>query len=246
MPQKIPATMTTQHPDHTGVPPWKTNGAAFVSAQEEVEECISAFRLLNIWGEKGYRLARAYIGILTLEDLSTALGFKHPPVFEVILPMTDDAEKLLHLQKTFSQVAALKYQAFGDKEQRFSYLRVIPLIEGGSHLTASWKILTEYLALHRREYGQAPEYLRPFVVARSDPSLNKENLQFLAKHHAAWVPIQEDVRLIEAHLGEELGPRQAEHFLHRNLVSSAYLLWRDGKEFGEYILESAKIRRSLG
>jgi hypothetical protein len=42
-----------------------------------------------------------------------------------------------------------------------------------------------------------------------------------------------------------LGPRQAEHFLHRNLVSSAYLLWRDGKEFGEYILESAKVRRSL-
>jgi hypothetical protein len=60
------------------------------------------------------------------------------------------------------------------------------------------------------------------------------------------VPIQEDVRLIEAHLGEELGPRQAEHFLHRNLVSSAYLFWHDGKEFGEYILESAKIRRSLG
>lgn len=496
--------MATQHPDHAGVPPWKTNSDAFISAQEEVEECISAFRdlkcqeymwdwegkyvdeavvdklfskyydyfkkkalgedvfltfrLPNIWEEKGYRLARAYIGILTFEDLSNDLGFKHPPVFEVILPMTDDAKKLLHLQKTFSQVAALKYEAFGEKEKRFAYLRVIPLIEGVSHLTASRKILMEYLDLHRQEYGAAPNYLRPFV-ARSDPSLNdglvpatiaakialseyyrfeeetgvrvfpiigvgclpfrgglsprrvdaflreyagvrtvtiqsafrydyplgevmraiatlnrslrlqkpplyttdqvrrgnqvnqifssaykatvealadrindlsrfipqrrermlhfglfgyargeggirlpraigftaalysigvppeligtgrglreakkrgllgdlesiylnfradlieagqylnKENLEFLARHDPAWATIQEDVELLETHFGEELGPRQAEHYLHRNLVSSAYLLWREGKEFGEYILEAAKIRRSLG
>ncbi len=496
--------MATQHPDHAGVPPWKTNSDAFISAQEEVEECISAFRdlkcqeymwdwegkyvdeavvdklfskyydyfkkkalgedvfltfrLPNIWEEKGYRLARAYIGILTFEDLSNDLGFKHPPVFEVILPMTDDAKKLLHLQKTFSQVAALKYEAFGEKEKRFAYLRVIPLIEGVSHLTASRKILMEYLELHRQEYGAAPNYLRPFV-ARSDPSLNdglvpatiaakialseyyrfeeetgvrvfpiigvgclpfrgglsprrvdaflreyagvrtvtiqsafrydyplgevmraiatlnrslrlqksplyttdqvrrgnqvnqifssaykatvealadrindlsrfipqrrermlhfglfgyargeggirlpraigftaalysigvppeligtgrglreakkrgllddlesiylnfradlieagqylnKENLEFLARHDPAWATIQEDVELLETHFGEELGPRQAEHYLHRNLVSSAYLLWREGKEFGEYILEAAKIRRSLG
>ena len=496
--------MATQHPDHAGIPPWKKNGDAFISAQEEVEECISAFRdlkcqeymwdwegkyvdeavvdklfskyydyfkkkalgedvfltfrLPNIWEEKGYRLTRAYIGILTFEDLSHDLGFKHPPVFEVILPMTDDAKKLLHLQKTFSQVAALKYEAFGDKEKRFAYLRVIPLIEGVSHLTASRKILMEYLDLHRREYGAAPDYLRPFV-ARSDPSLNdglvpatiaakialsayyrfeeetgvrvfpiigvgclpfrgglsprrvdaflreyagvrtvtiqsafrydyplaevtraiatlnrslrlqkpplytadqvrrgsqvnqifssaykatvealadrindlsrfipqrrermlhfglfgyargeggirlpraigftaalysigvppeligagrglreakkrgllddlesiylnfradlieagqylnKENLEFLARHDPAWATIQEDVKVLEAHFGEELGPCQAEHYLHRNLVSSAYLLWREGKEFGEYILEAAKIRRSLG
>jgi phosphoenolpyruvate carboxylase len=94
------------------------------------EDVFLTFRLPNIWEEKGYRLARAYIGILTFEDLSNDLGFNHPPVFEVILPMTDDAKKLLHLQKTFSQVAALKHQAFGDKEKRFTYLRVIPLIEG--------------------------------------------------------------------------------------------------------------------
>ncbi|MEO5657305.1 MAG: phosphoenolpyruvate carboxylase [Nitrospiria bacterium] len=496
--------MATQHPDHACAPPWKTNGEAFISAQEEVEECIAAFRdlkcqeymwdwegkyvdeavvdklfakyyeyfqkkvlgkdvfltfrLPNIWEEKGYRLARAYIGILTFEDLAHDLGFDRPPVFEVILPMTDAATKLLHLQKTFSQVAALKHQAFGDREKRFTYLRVIPLIEGVSHLTASRNILTEYLALHQDEYGAAPDYLRPFV-ARSDPSLNdglvpatiaakialseyyrfqddtgipvypmigvgclpfrgglsprridaflreyagvrtvtiqsafrydyplaevtrgiatlnralskqqparyepdqvsrgsrlcvmfsahykstveqladrindlsrfipqrrermlhfglfgyargeggirlpraigftaalysigvppeligtgrglrdagkdgllkdlqaiyrnlradlieagqylnKENLQFLAKQDSAWAGIQEDVALIEAYLGEELGPRQAEHFLHRNFVSSAYLLWREGKEFSEYVLSAAKIRRSLG
>jgi phosphoenolpyruvate carboxylase len=355
-------------------------------------------------------------------------------------------------------VATLKHQAFGDKEKRFTYLRVIPLIEGVSHLESSRKILTEYLALHRQEYGSAPDYLRPFV-ARSDPSLNdglvpatiaakialseyyrfedetgipvfpiigvgclpfrgglsprrvdaflreypgvrtvtiqsafrydyplsevtraigvlnralgkqraplytadqvrrgsqinalfsaeykvtvealadrindlsrfipqrrermlhfglfgyargeggvrlpraigftaalysigvppeligagrglraakkrgllddlesiyvnfradlieagqylnKENLNFLAKQDTAWATIQDDVKLLEAHFGEELGPRRSEHYLHRNLVSSAYLLWREGKEFREYILEAAKIRRSLG
>src|SRR5262245_40157555 len=66
------------------------------------------FRLPNIWLEKGYRLARAYMGILTFEDLSNDLSFDCPPVFEVILPMTDEAKKLAYLQKTFAQVARLK------------------------------------------------------------------------------------------------------------------------------------------
>jgi phosphoenolpyruvate carboxylase len=76
--------------------------------------------------------------------------------------------------------------------------------------------------------------------------LNKENLNFLAKQDTAWATVQDDVKLLEAHFGEELGPRRSEHYLHRNLVSSAYLLWCEGKEFVEYILEAAKIRRSLG
>ncbi|MGH7275167.1 MAG: phosphoenolpyruvate carboxylase, partial [Nitrospiria bacterium] len=231
--RKIPATMATQHPDHANVPYWKESilssalggsgtgsggGAiAFVSAQEEVEECRSAFqdmacqefmwdwegkyvdeavvdklfsnyydyfkkvrlgrdifltfRVPNIWEEKGYRLARAFIGILTFEDLANDLGFGYPPVFEVILPMTDEAKKLIYLQKTFTQVAALKRQTFGEKESRLTYLRVIPLIEGVSELMESGRILRQYLEQHQREFGRGVDYLRPFV-ARSDPSLN--------------------------------------------------------------------------
>jgi len=501
--RKFPATMATQHPDHANVPYWKKNGDPFINTQEEIEECISAFkdlhcreymwdwegkyvdeavvdkllssyydffkrvhlgrdvfltfRLPNIWHEKGYRLARAYMGILTFEDLTADLGFSQPPVFEVILPMTDEAKKLIHLQKTFAQVARLKHAAFGIRKG-IEYLRVIPLIEGISELTGSRKILHDYLELHEKEYGTRPDYLRPFI-ARSDPPLNaglvpavvaakialseyykfeeetgipvypiigvgslpfrgglapdrvkdftaeypgvrtvtiqsayrydypldevkrslqflnrnlekgrpriytpgeikegeavsglftkhyqrtveglagminkfskiipprrermlhiglfgyargfggkhlpraigftavlyslgvppeligtgrglremqerglthalkafyrnfekdmvhaghylnKENLNFLAKKSAAWRGVQKDVEGIEKFLGRELGPETVEHYLHRNLVSSAYLLWQSGKVPSDRILEAAKIRRSIG
>ncbi len=502
--RKIPATMATQHPDHANSPLWKENGTAFISAQEEVEECFSAFRdlgcqeymwdwegkyvdeavvdklfsnhynffkktrlgrdvfltfrLPNIWQERGYRLARAFIGILTFEDLANDLGFGCPPVFEVILPMTDEAKKLFYLQQTFRKVAELKYKTFGERKRPFEYLRVIPLVEGVPELTASKQILKEYLRLHEEEYHRPPEYLRPFV-ARSDPSLNdglvpatiaakialseyyqfeketgvpvypiigvgclpfrgglcpprlkmfleeyrgvrtvtiqsafrydypkeevkrtiaelnrqlktgaprlyadeeiaqgarlntlfsrhyratveelaetindlarfipprrermlhiglfgyargtgkkrlpraigftaalyslgippeligtgrgirdaeregllehlepfyrhlredlieagrylnRENLDFLGRSSPAWNGIREDVRALERYLKIELGPEKVEHYLHRNLVSSAFLLWREGKPFGEHILEAGKIRRSLG
>jgi phosphoenolpyruvate carboxylase len=509
--RKIPATMATQHPDHANIPYWKESsltptaaGQAFISAQEEVEECISAFqdlncqefmwdwegkyvdeavvdklfttyydyfkkirlgrdlfltfRLPNIWKEKGYRLARAYIGILTFEDLANDLGFRNPPVFEVILPMTDEAKKLIYLQKTFKQVASLKKQTFGDKESKLAYLRVIPLIEGVPELTESGRILRQYLELHQQEFGRGVDYLRPFV-ARSDPSLNdglvpatiaakvalseyyrfeeetgipvfpiigvgslpfrgglspdrlktfleeyrgvrtvtiqssfrydyprerakkgietlnrslkegkatfysskeirqgvklnrifsrfyrdsvenlsnminefarfipqrrermlhfglfgyargirgirlpraigftaalysfgvppeligtgrglaearknglldalekyyvhfrqdiieagsylnKENLTFLSKQHPAWSEIKKDIAALEEYLQEELGPRKSDHYMHRNLVSSVYLLWKDGLNCSNHILEAAKIRRSLG
>jgi len=495
--------MATQHPDHANVPYWKKNGDAFINTQEEIEECISAFkdlhcqeymwdwegkyvdeavvdkllssyydyfkrvhlgrdvfltfRLPNIWREKGYRLARAYMGILTFEDLTADLGFALPPVFEVILPMTDDAKKLIHLQTTFAQVARLKHAAFGNRKG-IEYLRVIPLIEGISELTGSRKILHDYLDLHEKEYGTRPDYLRPFI-ARSDPPLNaglvpavvaakialseyytfekesgipvfpiigvgslpfrgglapdrvkdfmaeypgvrtvtiqsayrydypledvkrslqvlnrnlekgrpriyspkeirdggrlsdlftkhyqqtveglaglindyskiipqrrermlhiglfgyargiagkrlpraigftavlyslgvppeligtgrglremqerglthalkafyrnfekdliraghylnKENLNFLAKKSAAWRGVKKDVEGIEKYLGRELGPETVDHYLHRNLVSSAYLLWQSGKTPSDRILEAAKIRKSIG
>src|SRR3972149_7879447 len=67
--RKIPATMATQHPDHANVPYWKESilssaiggsgggGMAFVSAQEEVEECRSAFQDMafagGLWGWGG-------------------------------------------------------------------------------------------------------------------------------------------------------------------------------------------------
>jgi len=501
--RKIPATMATQHPDHANVPYWKKNGEAFINTQEEIEECISAFRdlrcgeymwdwegkyvdeavvdkllsayygffkrvhlgrdvfltfrLPNIWHEKGYRLARAYMGILTFEDLTSDLGFARPPVFEVILPMTDEARKLIHLQKTFGQVAHLKHAAFGIRKG-IEYLRVIPLIEGINELTGSRKILHDYIELHEKEYGTRPEYLRPFI-ARSDPPLNaglvpaivaakialseyyqfekdfdipvypiigvgslpfrgglapdrvkefmteyngvrtvtiqsayrydyplkevkqsiqflnrnlqkgrarifrpdeikegemisgiftkyyqqtveglagminhfskiipqrrermlhiglfgyargvgvkrlpraigftavlyslgvppeligtgrglreiqergradmlkefyrnlefdlvqagyylnKENLNFLAKKSAAWRGVKKDVEGIEKFLGRELGPETVDHYLHRNLVSSAYLLWQSGKIPHDRILEAAKVRRSVG
>ena len=76
--------------------------------------------------------------------------------------------------------------------------------------------------------------------------LNKENLTFLSKQHPAWSEIKKDIAALEEYLQEELGPRKSDHYMHRNLVSSVYLLWKDGLNCSNHILEAAKIRRSLG
>jgi phosphoenolpyruvate carboxylase len=76
--------------------------------------------------------------------------------------------------------------------------------------------------------------------------LNKENLSFLARRSPAWKEVQKDVAAIEKFLGRELGPETVEHYLHRNIVSSIYLLWESGKSSQDRILEAAKIRRSIG
>ena len=146
---------------------------SYFSENQLGKDVFLTFRLPNIWYEKEYRIARAYIGILTFEELSRDLGLNSPPVFEVILPMTDEAQKMIYLKTTFRKIAKLKSQVF-DETMEYSdpsYLQVIPLIEGVPQLTASHNILMEYADLHQKEYGSKPLYLRPFI-ARSDPALN--------------------------------------------------------------------------
>ncbi|HSG06006.1 MAG TPA: phosphoenolpyruvate carboxylase, partial [Nitrospiria bacterium] len=76
--------------------------------------------------------------------------------------------------------------------------------------------------------------------------LNKDTLQKLARRSAAWREVQTDVDAIERFLGRELGPKTVDHYLHRNLVSSAFLLWQSGQDPTDTILNAARIRRSIG
>lgn len=78
--------------------------------------------------------------------------------------------------------------------------------------------------------------------------LNWENLKFLARRDPTWNAIQEDVLFIEEFLGKRLGPSRPEHYIHRNLASNIYHLWRTDKkkEVTEEILHAARVRRSLG
>ena len=128
------------------------------------------FRIPNIWQERGYGLARAIMGILTAESFARDLGFHTPPLFEVILPMTDKAEKIIHIQKIFSELAVSKCRIFGEV-CRYDYLNVIPLIEGVENLIECRKILDPYLKQHIKLYKRKPHYLR-IHIARSDPALN--------------------------------------------------------------------------
>lgn len=129
------------------------------------------FRLPNIWQEKGYSLARALMGILTSESFAADLCFHTPPLFEVILPMTEHAKQLIYIQDTFTKLARFKNKLFGDGKSKFDYVEIIPIFEGVDDLAKAGRVLEQYVRLHQQVYKRRPGYLRPFI-ARSDPSLN--------------------------------------------------------------------------
>lgn len=128
------------------------------------------FRIPNIWQEKGYSLARAFMAILTAADMSKDLHIGSRPLFEVILPMTKTAQQLLHIQTTFTKLARVKHQLFEDTAKTFDYIEAIPLIEDVSNMFSVSDLLDRYVKLHRAYYQTDPAYLRPFL-ARSDPAL---------------------------------------------------------------------------
>ena len=128
-------------------------------------------RVPNIWEEKTFKLARAYMSILSSAEFTKSLKLNTPPVFELILPMTKKAEQLIHLQETFKKTAKLHEGIFGETEFGQGYIHVIPLFESVDDLANCAKILEEFLHLHQKHFGARPPYLRVFV-ARSDPALN--------------------------------------------------------------------------
>ena len=143
----------------------------FFKKQSLGRDIFLTFRIPNIWEESSFRLARAYMSILTASDFAKDLGFHTPPIFEVILPMTTNAKQLIHVQETFQKVAQLKKQVFETKQKSFDMINVIPLFESVDNLSNTPTILEEYFRSYKKEFGGKPEYLRPFI-ARSDPALN--------------------------------------------------------------------------
>jgi len=129
------------------------------------------FRIPNIWQEKGYSLIRALMVVLTSEDFARDLKFHLPPLFEVILPMAENAKQLIFIQKSFQELAKLKAKMFTKFQKNTEYVRIIPLFEGVDIQINAAKILREYLKLHKKTFGFNPPYLRVFI-ARSDPAMS--------------------------------------------------------------------------
>lgn len=129
------------------------------------------FRVPNTSKESGYRLARAFMTILTAAHTTKQLKMPAPPIFEVILPMTTHARQLLVLHEKFNVAVEHQTKLFGKKAIAKDDLEVIPLIEGSTPLVNSRKILHEYVQGYRKMFRKNPSYLRPFI-ARSDPALD--------------------------------------------------------------------------
>lgn len=129
------------------------------------------FRIPNTMTEKGIRLARAFMGIITAAQAAKDLGVYSPPLFEVILPMTTSAQQLIKVVKKFNNLIGYEKKIFDDVSFGKNKLEMIPLIEGSVSLLKSQPLLIEYAKEFKNVYGEAPQYIRPFI-ARSDPALD--------------------------------------------------------------------------
>lgn len=129
------------------------------------------FRLPNPRVESEFRLGRAFMGILSAASLAKQAGFEQPPIFEVILPMTENAKEMIEIQSAFREMASLKHPLFKFSDSGMTHVELIPLFEDVNTIIQSAKIVDEYLELHQKQFGFLPPYLRPYV-ARSDPALN--------------------------------------------------------------------------
>jgi phosphoenolpyruvate carboxylase len=129
------------------------------------------FRLPNIWEEKGYSLLQAMTVILTGEDFARDLKFDNRPLFEVILPMTENSSQLMKMHLLFEKLAGFKSKEFttGNPDNQDA-IELIPLVESVQSQQTAGKLLFEYANKYKKHYGKHPEYIRPFF-ARSDPAL---------------------------------------------------------------------------
>jgi phosphoenolpyruvate carboxylase len=135
------------------------------------KERFLTFRLPNSKVENEFRLGRALIGMLSSASMAKKVGMHSPPLFEVILPMTESAKEMISVQEAFAEIANLKHPLNKFQKNLLSHILLIPLFEQVGTIINSDKILGEYLRLHKNIFGFYPPYLRPFL-ARSDPALN--------------------------------------------------------------------------
>lgn len=135
------------------------------------KEKFLTFRLPNPKVENEFRLGRALMGMLSAASLAKQVGMHSPPLFEVILPMTESAEEMLNIQEAFAEIAQLKHPLNKFQKDLLSHIQIIPLFEQVSTIINSVSLLEKYLKLHKKTFGFSPRYLRPYV-ARSDPALN--------------------------------------------------------------------------
>ncbi|MBI2029402.1 phosphoenolpyruvate carboxylase [Candidatus Gottesmanbacteria bacterium] len=135
------------------------------------KEKFLTFRLPNPKVETEFRLTRAFMVILGSSALAKKVKLHSPPLFEVILPMTESASEMISVQEAFVELTTLKHPLHKLDNDSLKHLEIIPLFEQVDTIIHSDNILRDYLTLSKLQFGKKPKYLRPYV-ARSDPALN--------------------------------------------------------------------------
>ena len=76
--------------------------------------------------------------------------------------------------------------------------------------------------------------------------LNKDNLARLGALHRGWRAVADDVAAIESFLNLKLGPKTRADEVHHTLTTDVLRNWSTGAEVADLIIQSGKIRHSLG
>lgn len=134
------------------------------------QERFLTFRLPNPKVETEFRIGRAFMNLASAASVAKHFKLPSPPLFEVILPMTETAEEILAIQEAFVQMHELTHPLY-KLDGILTNLRVIPLFEQVSVITQADQILKKYLQGYKKRFKKLPPYMRPYV-ARSDPALN--------------------------------------------------------------------------
>ncbi len=134
------------------------------------QEVFLTFRLPNPKVETEFRVGRAFMNLASAASVAKHFQLPTPPLFEVILPMTETSQELLDIQVAFEQMHKLTHPMYR-LEHLLTNLRVIPLFEQVSTIIRSDEILDEYLTHYQKRFKKLPPYMRPYM-ARSDPALN--------------------------------------------------------------------------
>ncbi|MBI4038418.1 phosphoenolpyruvate carboxylase [Candidatus Daviesbacteria bacterium] len=128
------------------------------------------YRLPNPKVETEFRIGRSLMNLASAASEAKHFNLPSPPLFEVILPMTQTAQEMLAIQLAYRELHQLKHPLYR-LEGILTNPRIIPLFEDVPTIINSDQILEKYLKLHKKKFKKYPLYMRPYL-ARSDPALN--------------------------------------------------------------------------
>lgn len=191
------------------------------------------FRLPNPRVETEFRMGRAFMGLLSAATLAKQVGLHNPPLFEVILPMTETAYDMISIQEAFAEIASLKHPLFRFENGGLKHIEIIPLFEDVYTQIKSKEILERYLKMHQAKFKFTPTYMRPYL-ARSDPALNAGMIPTVIAIKIALSQYKD----LEKKLGIKLYP----------IIGSASLPFRGGltpKNIQDFTTEYAGIKTAL-
>jgi len=131
-----------------------------------------SFRIPNVWKETNFRLAHAFVSILSANDFAHDNGMPDAPIVETYLPMTTSADQLIYVKEKYAHIA----RAFQElKPSGPANIDVIPLVEEVDVMMRADEIVADYIRMCKEKSMPISSISKDDMrvwFARSDPAMN--------------------------------------------------------------------------